>query len=737
MDVTKPTGPRAARWVPPPTVAVKFETLSELGKHPEKNCDFTKCYYCGEELFNNKVTPWLGTQTQICDFYCALCNKYTTMKQFCSIKIISDPETKSTSSVTVTMRYFTGYQHIKITEMRCTTPRCNKIHSFATIDQSEFINREQLECPLCKNNIIFIQQSQCLVRSDIRAQKQATTSRATPNNRALSNNNNGSRFTPLANLESPEQTENAPNETMQAAVVRTSKHREAKTRYRDESVSSRTSSASDRTLKRSHMDSPTTPPQNKRRADARSLVAHPVIPLPNETDSSAAGTAAKTCGERKTAYHSTDLMEEEQTRSGDDEHYTCNGTVDVSLDLSPAILRSQCISRGQHVTSVNNNSTKSSKMPRSRRFPPIVAHVPSMTRSDGVLRTITMLAAQHKCVLATDKRTAQVRIIPSSIEGRVAIIEALSSIEEAQYHTYGTPQERKPSKKVVAKGFMMGDFTENEIQENVRSVWGLQLERVVPLNNSVAVLIFSGDCDMRDIKAVTTIMYQRVKIDSYKVKQTAVTQCKRCLEFGHVKQHCGRTQRDPYYTDTDEDGNASTDPVATRHCTKCRVPGHTAVQARCPLFQEEIKKQRERRRKFQKQRESAAAAKTRPPPPAAAHPSTHRPVTQQVSYANAVQQKRQHALNYPPLPNDSPQAHDLVPVHHDDGYIGPRYTDVRQPLLNLMATMQAGLEALLGHPAFAPAQPMLPQVPTKPAAAAQPQTVPNIHRRRGNRNAKH
>ena len=212
------------------------------------------------------------------------------------------------------------------------------------------------------------------------------------------------------------------------------------------------------------------------------------------------------------------------------------------------------------------------KVPRAKRFPPVVANVPSINASDGPLGELSAMAALHKCVMTVDRRSLTVRITPSSLEGWAAVIEAFAALEEAEYHTYGTPQERRASKKVIVKGFFAGDFTEFEIQANVRESWGLQLERFVPLNNSAAVLIFAGDTDMRDIKSMNTLMYQRVKVEPYKVKPTAVTQCKRCLEFGHVKQHCGRTPREPYYVDTDEDGNESTDP-ALRCCTKCRYQG--------------------------------------------------------------------------------------------------------------------------------------------------------------------
>ena len=86
MDETKP---------PPPTVSVKLDTLTGLGKHPTKDCDFTKCYYCGEELLSETPSTWLGTQTLLREFYCVLCNKKTSVKQFLTTEVVTDPETNT------------------------------------------------------------------------------------------------------------------------------------------------------------------------------------------------------------------------------------------------------------------------------------------------------------------------------------------------------------------------------------------------------------------------------------------------------------------------------------------------------------------------------------------------------------------------------------------------------------------------------------------------------------------
>ena len=195
MDETKP---------PPPTVSVKLDTLTGLGKHPTKDCDFTKCYYCGEELLSETPSTWLGTQTLLREFYCVLCNKKTSVKQFLTTEVVTDPETNTTNFITMTARFYTGWQNIKLTDVQCTTTKCNKFHTFRTIDQSEFINKEEIFCTWCKFEILFVQQSQCLIRNDARFQrkpktKQAITSAANASKASLGHN----RFSILADWNCP------------------------------------------------------------------------------------------------------------------------------------------------------------------------------------------------------------------------------------------------------------------------------------------------------------------------------------------------------------------------------------------------------------------------------------------------------------------------------------------------------------------------------------------------------
>lgn len=227
-----------------------------------------------------------------------------------------------------------------------------------------------------------------------------------------------------------------------------------------------------------------------------------------------------------------------------------------------------------------------------KKLPPIVCTHEGWVESTNAFKKITEIAKDHNCDLKTDKRSGKLMFTPRSLENRISLREDLQSRPDFEFHTFGTKLERRPSKKVVAKGVITSGHTEDEIIHDIKERYGMIPERAVPLRNSALLLIFCGETDMRDIKNITTILYQKVKIEKYKVKLTAVTQCKRCLNFGHVQAHCGRRQVNDVETETDIEGKH----IET--CSKCHQPGHTARQAKCPLFQEEIKRQRERRLRF-------------------------------------------------------------------------------------------------------------------------------------------
>lgn len=258
-----------------------------------------------------------------------------------------------------------------------------------------------------------------------------------------------------------------------------------------------------------------------------------------------------------------------------------------------------------HNTQLNKKTLQQTKTIHQTKLPPIVCTQEGWVESTYMFKKITEIAREHNCELKTDKRSGKLFFTPRQLENRNTLIEELKKRPDFEFHTYGTKLERRPSKKVVAKGVITSGHNEEEIKQDIKERYGMTPERAVPLRNSALVLIFSGETDMRDIKNITTILYQKVKIEKYRVKQTAVTQCKRCLDFGHVQAHCGRKLVCDTEVQIDEEGRN------TETCSKCHQPGHTARQAKCPLFQEEIKKQRERRLRFQQVNKERTTPNTR------------------------------------------------------------------------------------------------------------------------------
>lgn len=253
-----------------------------------------------------------------------------------------------------------------------------------------------------------------------------------------------------------------------------------------------------------------------------------------------------------------------------------------------------------------NKTPQQKKSLHQKKLPPIVCTQEGWVESTYMFKRITEIAREHNCELKTNKRSGKLFFTPRQIENRRTLIEELKKRPDFEFHTYGTKLERRPSKKVVAKGVITSGHNEEEIKQDIKERYGMTPERAVPLRNSALVLIFSGETDMRDIKNITTILYQRVKIEKYRVKQTAVTQCKNCLDFGHVQAHCGRKRVCDTEAETDQEGET------TEICSKCHQPGHTARQAKCPLFQEEIKKQRERRLRFQQANKEQTTSNVNP-----------------------------------------------------------------------------------------------------------------------------
>lgn len=240
------------------------------------------------------------------------------------------------------------------------------------------------------------------------------------------------------------------------------------------------------------------------------------------------------------------------------------------------------------------NSTGLSMNQRKKRLPVIVCTNTKWLDDQVAFKKSTLLAKKHECKIKTEKSTGKFLFTPSTLDGRNALIEDLKNLENCEFYTHGTKLERQPSKKVVAKGVITLGYDEKEVIEDISERYGMSPERAIPLKNSAVLLIFAGDTHMQDIRKIEYILCQKVKIEKYRIKLTAVTQCKRCLQFGHVQAHCNRKAKSDTQTNTKDDGEE------IEVCSNCQEPGHTARQAKFPYFKEEIKRQKERRQKFLK-----------------------------------------------------------------------------------------------------------------------------------------
>lgn len=226
-----------------------------------------------------------------------------------------------------------------------------------------------------------------------------------------------------------------------------------------------------------------------------------------------------------------------------------------------------------------------------KKLPAIVVSKGEYIDSD---RAAAQLAKQTDSTFSVDDIGKRYFFRPRALESRAKLLELLEANPDAEYYTHGIKQERRPSRKFVAKGLRAAGYTEQELAQSITEDYAITPTRVIPLQKEIMLLIFPGEVDPRDIYEIYKIADQRVKIEKYKVKRTAVTQCKNCLAFGHVQAHCHMKKTEATVTITHENGEQKT------VCSTCGGEGHTAKQAKCPAFKKEIDNNKRRRDEFAK-----------------------------------------------------------------------------------------------------------------------------------------
>lgn len=519
----------------------KCEAAADYPLSTKTNCDVIKCYHCDATNEIKEFFDWIDNQTKIKTLQCKQCSKRTCVKVFVHAVMIKNEHGHLSSE---TKYFIYTAADSKTRQGRgppCRGQNCNQPTYTKVIDQDRFLNKEIITCQHCG----IINEITATSPSLRDAPKAKIVGEWLTKNR-------------LEQIRQEKISENA------AKFDRT--HNPKRTRWQNKQIQKQQTTTP---IETSNIFSGLLTEDDGTSPDP------PISTQIEELDECASTTSTNS---KRKAPASPELITNSAKRSRDN----LESKIPPMTSSNPDV---NVLTRPQ-----GNNK-------RVKRLPPVICTNETWLDSASTFKEISKLAQKHNCDLKFDRNSGRLLFTPKTVENRDALIEELSKKPDFEYHTYGTKLERRPAKKVIAKGVISTGYVEQEIIEDIETRYGLKPERAVPLKNAAMILIFNGDCDMRDIKSISTILCQKVKIEKYKVKLTAVTQCKRCLQFGHVQAHCGKKPRSETETEKDSDGNIIV------ICSNCHEPGHTARQAKCPQFKEEIQKQRERRLRFVKESE--------------------------------------------------------------------------------------------------------------------------------------
>lgn len=224
--------------------------------------------------------------------------------------------------------------------------------------------------------------------------------------------------------------------------------------------------------------------------------------------------------------------------------------------------------------------------------PTVTIQCPDQIKTDDGNRFLVKMAQITHAEIRINKTIGRAYIRAPDEKKHKEILDYLVT-EGIEYHTHGIDKQRRRTKKILAKGVHTQGHSEADIIDDIEKRWAIRAKRAITFESGVSVLlIFESNVTMKEIKTITHILYQRVKMEKYKIKATAVTQCKRCLDFGHIATHCGRKERTASTISTNKEGNQ------VEICSACGTSGHNAKQAKCPRFQEEMERQKRRRQNF-------------------------------------------------------------------------------------------------------------------------------------------
>lgn len=504
---------------------------------------------CGNKLVVTLDETTRDNQYPLKKVKCEICKSCKVIKTFIKCQAITERETEKFKFQTVFHKYYADEGKCGRSRMQCVN--CKQMLFAQMVKQSDFVTIEYVKC----------------------------TNKLCDTENRIAELNGPTEQTPLTtagqwrNAQRNKRAEQANKDRQEFLAIREEFKREHQLVLKNKFAVLSDSDGGDKETTSSLSDFPSTP--SSRRADKRK----------NSTSPGETGHEHKRITQK--------LPENPQTEALKSDSHAA-----AAWQRKTATLRSQ---QNRTSTLVSpqppiKNKEKTGDQPSisrrpDRKFPAVVVYSGESVDSD---RAAALLARQTDCTFSVDEAGKRYFFRPRSLESRTKLLELLATKPDIEYFTHGTKQERRPSRKFVAKGLRAAGYTEEELAQSITEDYAITPTRVIPLQKEVMLLIFPGDVDPRDVREINRIANQCVKIEKYKVKRTAVTQCKNCLAFGHVQAHCRMKKIEATVTMTDHNG---THKII---CSVCGGEDHTAKQAKCPAFKNEIEMNKKRRELFNK-----------------------------------------------------------------------------------------------------------------------------------------
>lgn len=193
-------------------------------------------------------------------------------------------------------------------------------------------------------------------------------------------------------------------------------------------------------------------------------------------------------------------------------------------------------------STANQQSGKTPTIKKPRKLPNIVV--------DGHLNNhkVTMESLKAKLTGDVDVRCQNNRTVfkANSSDDFHKIKEFL---KESKYSFYThTPVDEKPL-HMVLKGLPPGT-SPTDIQDELTQNQ-LQVLKVTPFSNkkegvnsasTIMSVIFNKGTDIKKVMAVRRLYYSVISWEKY-VNKSQITQCYKCLKFGHIAVNCNRAQK--------------------------------------------------------------------------------------------------------------------------------------------------------------------------------------------------